>query len=41
MDWWGSSHTRPEVLAVPGNGQVTLNIVQPSDVSSEQRDCLQ
>ncbi|WP_419919367.1 fibronectin type III domain-containing protein [Candidatus Poriferisocius sp.] len=34
VDWWGSSHTRPEVLAVPGNGQVTLNIVQPSDVSS-------
>ncbi|WP_419917761.1 fibronectin type III domain-containing protein [Candidatus Poriferisocius sp.] len=27
--WWGASLTRPEVLAVPGNGQVRLNIVRP------------
>ncbi|WP_419917760.1 fibronectin type III domain-containing protein [Candidatus Poriferisocius sp.] len=27
--WWGASLTRPEVLAVPGNGQVKLNIVRP------------
>ncbi len=33
--WWGSTHTRPEVLAVPGNGQVTLNIVRPSGVGAE------
>ncbi|WP_419919580.1 fibronectin type III domain-containing protein [Candidatus Poriferisocius sp.] len=27
--WPGSSSARPEVLAVPGNGQVKLNIVRP------------
>ncbi|WP_419917511.1 fibronectin type III domain-containing protein [Candidatus Poriferisocius sp.] len=28
--WGGDSRTRPEVLAVPGNGQVRLNIVRPT-----------
>ncbi len=31
VDWDGNTPTRPEVLAVPGNGQVTLNIVRPTE----------
>ncbi len=32
-NWGGTPRTRPEVLAVPGNGQVRLNIVQPKEES--------
>ncbi len=30
-DWAGTDLTRPEVLAVPGNGQVRLNVVRPKE----------